>query len=152
MRSTRTITVESIVRAGADRVWDALRYPGTFLYVTRGLLGFPSLVGRTAPFELGEADSGMLMLFHVLPLSRHHIHLVEMDPATMTMRTEERGGLIRSWQHTLHVEAIDARSCRYTDTVVVDAGPFTAALAVSAEWLFRYRHLRWARLARRQLS
>ena len=150
--TTRTIRVERVLPASADRLWPAMQHPSAFLYVTRGVLGFPSLAGRTEPFVEGEADSGRLWLFHVLPLSRHHIHLVEVDATTRTMRTEEHGGLLRRWDHTLHVEPVDDRHSRYSDEVVLDAGMLTTVVARVAIALFRYRQLRWRRLARRHLG
>lgn len=59
-----------------------------------------------------------------IPLSSHTIHLVEIDPATKTLRTQEHGGLVRVCNHTLRVEPVSARACRYSDTVELDAGTF----------------------------
>lgn len=148
----RTIRIERTLDAPADRVWCAMQYAGTFLYVTHGVIGVPALAGRTEPFVEGESAGGWLWLFHVLPLSRHHIHLVELDRSTRTMRTEEHGGLLRRWDHTLHVEPLDDRRSRYVDVVVIDAGPLTAVLAPIAVRFFRYRQWRWTRLVRRHLS
>lgn len=150
--TARTIRVERVLPAPADRVWRAMQQPGTFLYVARGVLGFPALAGRTDPFVEGEEGVGWLWLFHVLPTSRHHIHLVEVDTGTRTMRTEEHGGLLRRWDHTLHVEPVDDRHSRYSDVVVIDAGPLTRVVVPVARGLFRYRQLRWRRLARRHLG
>src|SRR5437773_138227 len=100
----RTIHVETELAADADRVWSAMQHPSSFLYVTRGLIGLPALAGRTEPFREGESGSGWLFLFHVIPMYRHTINLVAVDPATRTMRSDEHGGMIRSWRHTLHVE------------------------------------------------
>lgn len=148
----RTIRIDCTLDAPADRVWRAMQQAGTFLYVTRGVLGLPALAGRTEPFVQGESAAGWLLLFHVVPLSRHHIHLVELDGSTRTMRTEEHGGLLRRWDHTLHVEPLDERRSRYVDVVVMDAGRATAVLSPLAIGFFRYRQWRWTRLVRRHLS
>ncbi len=41
--------------------------------------------------------------------------------------------------------------CRYSDTVDIDAGPFTAAVAKAAVAIYRYRQRRWHKLVDRHL-
>ena len=149
---TATIRVESVVDAPAARVWRALQSPATFLYVTRGILGMPALAGRTEPWQPGEVVKGWLLLFHVIPFSRHTMKVVEIDEDNRTFRAHERGGFLRVWNHSFHVEAAGPQRCRYTDTVELDAGRFTSVAAVGARWFFRYRHSRWRKLARRHVS
>ena len=148
----RTVTVASTLDAPADRVWEAVQSPVTFLYVVRGLFGVPFLAGRSAKVEQGESGTGWLFLFHVIPFSRHTIAVVEVDHASMTMRTNEHGGIVRAWDHTLHVDALADGRSRYRDTVEIDAGPLTAAVARVAQGIYRYRHRRWRRLARKHLQ
>ena len=146
-----TVHLETTLPAPADRVWSAMQYPGTFLYVARGLLGVPSLQGRCEPFHQGEAGTGWLFLFHVIPLSRHTIEVVSIDDDRRTITTHEHGGLLRRWDHTLHVEPLDDSRSRYADTIELDAGALTPLMARVASAIFRYRHRRWHRLARRHL-
>jgi hypothetical protein len=151
-RPLTTIHLETTLAATADRVWSAMRYPGTFLYVARGLLGMPSLQGRCEPFHAGEVGTGWLFLLHVIPLSRHTIEVTAVDPDRRTITTHEHGGLLRVWDHTLHVEPVDDRTCRYADTIEVDAGGLTPLVARIATAIFRYRQRRWHRLVRRHLT
>lgn len=148
----RTIHVETELDAEANRVWRAMQHPTTFLYVCRGLIGIPQLQGRSECFREGESGTGWLFLFHVLPLSRHTIHLASVDDATMTMRSQEHGGMLRVWNHTLHVEALPDGRSRYSDTVEIDAGPLTPVVARISKGIYRYRQRRWRKLARRHLS
>ena len=53
-RAPATIHLETVLDAPVDRVWSAMQYPGTFLYVARGVLGVPTLSGRCEPFTVGE--------------------------------------------------------------------------------------------------
>lgn len=147
----KTIHVETELPTDADLVWRAMKHPASFLYVCRGLIGIPALVGRTEPMVEGERGTGWLFLFHVIPLSRHTIHLVEIDEGTRTLRSREHGGILRAWNHTLHVEPVDERRSRYSDTVEIDAGPFTRIVASAAIVIYRYRQRRWRRLVRKHL-
>lgn len=147
----RTIHLETELPTTADAVWQAMRHPVSFLYVTRGLFGIPGLAGRTTPFDEGEKGSGWLLAIHVIPVWRHTIHLVELDEVTRTMRSVEHGGMLRSWRHTLHVEPSGDGRCVYSDTVEIDAGPLTALVAHLSAGIFRYRQRRWRKLVRNQL-
>lgn len=143
-----TVHVGSELPTGADDVWAALQLPSTMAYVCRGVVGFPALAGRTEPFHQGERGAGWIRLFHVLPLHRHRIEVVELDQATRTVRTQEHGGLLRSWRHTLHVAPITPTRCRYSDAVEIDAGALTPLVVGFTRVLFGYRHRRWQRLVR----
>lgn len=148
---TRTIYIETELPTAADRVWSAMQQPASFLYVCRGLFGWPALVGRTDPIRAGESGSGWLMLFHVLPMYRYHINVLEVDDATRTIRSHEYGGLVKRWDHTLHAEPVGPDRCRYSDTVVIEAGAFTCVVAAAAKGIYCYRQRRWHRLVARHL-
>ncbi|WP_106399227.1 SRPBCC family protein [Actinocorallia populi] len=147
----KTFHRTTVLPADADRVWEAMQYPATFLYVCRGLLGVPSLAGRSAPLREGDQETGLLTLFHLIPFSRHTIHIAEVDAATRTIRTSEHGGPIRVWRHTLHAEPLTDGRCRYSDTVEFDAGRLTPLVAAAVKVLYRHRHRRWHGLVRRHL-
>lgn len=147
----RTVHVETVLPTTADRVWRAMLSPVTFLYVCKGLFAIPALAGRAEPLRLGERGTAWLFAFHLLPAYRHTIEVVHIDEADGTVRTHERGGILRVWNHTLHVEPIDEQSCRYSDTVEIDAGVATAIVARVASGIFRYRQRRWHKLVRRRM-
>ena len=148
----RTVHVETILPTRADRVWSAMLSPATFLYVCKGLFGFPALAGRTEALRLGESGTGWLFAFHVLPAYRHTIEVVDVDQATGTIRTREHGGLLQAWNHTLHVEPLGANSCRYSDTVDIEAGVATGVVVAVANGIYRYRQRRWRKLVRRHMT
>lgn len=147
----RTIQLTTTLPTSADRVWQAMQSTTTFLYVCKGLFGVPALHGRSEPFHVGERGTAWLFAFHVIPAYRHTIEVAEIDHESRTIRTHEHGGILTVWNHTLHVEPVDERSCRYRDTVAIDAGPATAVIARLAVAIFRYRQRRWRKLVRRQL-
>jgi hypothetical protein len=150
---TRTINVSTELPTDADRVWAAMKQPATFLYVIRGLIGMPALAGRSEPVRAGEAGSGWLFAFHLVPAYRHTIEVVEVDEESRTVRTHEHGGVVRRWDHVLHAEPVSGPEpcCRYSDTVTIDAGRLTAVVAAMAFGIYRYRQRRWHRLVRKHL-
>jgi hypothetical protein len=147
----KTIHLETELPTDAERVWRAMQHPASFSYVCRGLIGVPALAGRTEPMREGELGTGWLLLFHIIPLSHHTIHLVDVDAGARTLRSHENGGMLRTWNHTLHVEPLSERTCRYSDTVDIDAGVFTPVVAVASKWIYRYRQRRWHKLVRKHL-
>ena len=150
-KRVKTVHVTSDLLAPADRVWSALKHPASFLYVVRGLFRVPALEGRTHPYREGESGSGWIFLFHVIPLHRHHATLVSLDDDSMTIKSREYGGFVRSWNHTLRVEPVDSARCRYHDIVEIDAGRVTPVVAAFSHLIYRYRHRRWRKLVRKHL-
>ena len=147
----RTIHLQTTLPTDAERVWRAMQSPVTFLYVCKGLFGVPALAGRSEPLRAGERGTGWLFAFHVIPAYRHTIEVLEVDDAKRTVRTHEHGGVLRAWNHTLRVEPVDAQTCRYSDTVEIDAGLSTRLVAALAVGIYRYRQRRWHKLVRLQL-
>jgi len=147
----RTVHVETTLPTEADRVWPAMLSPVTFLYVCKGLLSVPALSGRSEALRPGERGTAWLFAFHLIPAYRHTIEIVEVDQAGKTLRTHEHSGILKAWDHTLHVEPIDEHSSRYGDTVDIDAGVATAFVAVLATGIYRYRQRRWRKLVRQHM-
>lgn len=147
----RTIHLETTLPTSAERVWYAMQSPVTFLYVCKGLFGIPALAGRAERLRRGERGTAWLFAFHLIPAYRHTIEVIEVDEPIGTIRTHEHGGLLRAWNHTLHVEAVDDNNCRYSDTVDIDAGLATALVAAVAVGIFRYRQRRWRKLVGQHL-
>jgi hypothetical protein len=147
----RTIYLETNLPTSADRVWRAMQSPATFLYVCRGLFGVPALAGRSEPLRVGERGTAWGFAFHLIPAYQHTIEITEVNETNGTIRTHEHGGILTVWNHTLHVEPIDENTCRYSDTVDIDAGRATAVVAAIGVGIYRYRQRRWHKLVRRHL-
>ena len=147
----RTVHIETELPTSAERVWDAMKHPASFLYVTRGLVGFPALAGRTDPIRPGEAGTGWVFAFNLIPAYRHTIEVLEVDEGTLSIRSHEYGGALKRWDHTLHVEPISESKCRYSDTVVIDAGLTTRFACFIAVGIYRYRQRRWHHLVQKHL-
>jgi hypothetical protein len=141
------LTLSTDLDASADAVWGLIKKSGTFLHVSRGLLGMTA----EFPEEWTEATRvrGRLWPFHVLPGWVHELHVVRVDEIGREIQTAEGGGLVHVWNHTLRVKAIDQTHCRYTDVVEIHAGLLTSVAWLVAALFFRYRQARLRRYARR---
>jgi hypothetical protein len=146
-----TIVRSVELAAPAGQVWAATRTPAAFRYVTRGVLRIAGLP-RTGRFGQGTRVEGWLLLGGVLPLHRHHLEVVCVDHEAMTLSSHEWGGVLRRWDHDIVVERLDDDRTRYTDRVLIDAGPFTMPVAGFAWLFYRYRQRRWRKLVRRAPS
>jgi hypothetical protein len=145
-----TVTIQRSVEldAPATQVWAAARSPQVFRYVTRGLVRLTGLP-RTGRFAQGARIEGWLLLGGVLPLHRHHLEVVAVDATARTLSSHEWGGVLRRWDHDIVVERLGDQRSRYTDRVLIEAGPFTMPVAVFAWLFYRERQRRWRLLARR---
>jgi len=88
----------------------------------------------------------------VLPLGRQTISITlpPAGPGEVLVRDDGSGQLVRRWDHLITLRSSGDGTCtRYTDRVDVDAGPLTLPVWLWAHLLYRWRQLRWRRLARR---
>lgn len=147
--SMKSITIQTTLPAPAASVWATAQQPQTFIHVAGAMLRYPAAEDHPGPWQVGDKTVGWTFLFRFIPFSRHTIEVVSIDHASMTLLTEEFGGLVRTWRHYVIVEALDEDSCRYTDRLDIEAGILTAAVAGFARVFYRYRQRRWRRLAAR---
>lgn len=146
------VRVSTELDISADLAWETVKKPETFLYVVRGVLGVRQL--DEVPEDWGEGLTVRVRLyfFHVIPAWKHEIRIVRLDEAAREIYTNERGGGVRRWNHLLKFESLSEQRCRYTDEIEIGAGPLTPFVWLFAHAMFRYRHIRWRRLARRLRS
>lgn len=133
--------------APAEKVWEAVKTPGAFRYVTRGLLTMPAIADRESDWIEGETVVGWVFLFGMVPFSRHHLRFAESDDACRTLQSKERGGLLRTWDHDIEVTPLDDERCLYRDRIELEAGPVTPLVWIWAHWFYRTRQKRWRKLS-----
>ena len=144
----RKTVVSTDLDASADVVWPGVKTPHAFAHVANGMVRFPAASNLDGPWQAGQTVAGWTFLFNVIPFSKHHLTIASIDDESRTLVSDERGGLIRRWHHTLHVESLADGRCRYTDTIEIDASALTAIVAGYAHLFYRYRQRRWKQLAR----
>ena len=143
------VRVSTRLSVPADVAWDRVKRTDTLRYVTRGLLGFRPDGEIPERLAEGETYTMRLLFFGVVPAWRHEIHIVRLDEETHEIRTEERGGPVRSWRHRIAVDGEGWGSTRYLDEIEIAAGVLTPLVWFYAHLFYRYRQMRWRRLARR---
>ena len=102
--------------------------------MTKPLLG----VRDPLPETLGQGETITMRLKILgIPANRHTLHLKEVDDATRTIRTNEHGGSLKTWNHTIQIEPTSDATCRYTDVVEFNAGALTPIAYPISERLLR---------------
>ena len=144
----RIIDHSTELQASAQTIWSAVKTPAAFRRVTRGVLAMPAIQARSNAWGEGETIVGWVFLFGFIPFSRHTLHIAVIDDAARRLGSEERGGLLRTWNHDIVVTPISEERCMYRDHVELDAGIFTPIVALYAHWFYRTRQRRWRALAK----
>lgn len=142
-------TISTYLKTTADRAWPAVRKTETFVYVTRGLLGFAGEQNLPEEWREGEVIRARLRFFNFLPAWEHELRVIRVDDRRRELHTNEGGGFISRWNHVIRIEAGEEDCCRYTDKIEIKAGLLTPAVWLYAHLFYRYRQMRWRGLARR---
>ena len=146
-RFTHTVTVSTELDAPAEVIWRAVQTPELFVHVAHGLLRYPSAEHARSPMRAGDQIRGWTFLFRVVPFSVHSLRVAMIDAANRRLDTEEAGGLVRTWNHRITVEALPGARSRYEDRIEIGAGLLTPVVAAFAHVFYRYRQRRWRTLA-----
>jgi hypothetical protein len=143
------VSVSSQINIPAHSAWVLVKRSSTLAFVTRGLMGFRSESKNFPEFWVeGSSEQMRIYLFGFIPAWKHRIFFNEISSSKMRMLTEESGGLITTWNHLILVESKSNSQCLYTDTVEIDAGLLTPFVWMYASAFYRYRQLRWHKLAK----
>ena len=143
-----TARIQTQLPTSAERAWSALLKRDTFLYITHGMLGFAGADQWPAEFREGTEVEARLLFFHLVPTWKHHLRIVRVDERKRELISKEHGGFVRQWNHRITIEPQLTQRCRYTDEIEIRAGLLTPVVWVFAQVFYRYRQMRWRRLAR----
>ena len=139
-------TIRTQLNIPAKKAWELAKQSKTLVYVCRGLLGFTGSSEFPDHWKEGDTINTRLTLFGLIPVWKHSIHFQSISDDLMVIYTEEKGGIVRSWNHEIKFEELDQNTCLYTDSVDIKAGLFTPLIWAYANLLYRYRQRRWKKL------
>jgi hypothetical protein len=143
------VHVQTELNMPADAAWNAVQRSDTLVYVNRGMLGFAWLSPRPETWQAGSNSRVRLLFFNFLPAWKHNLKIAQVDPARRIISSEENGGPVKTWNHSIAIEPTQAGRCRYSDTIEIRAGILTLPVAIFAHTIYRYRQWRWRRMAAR---
>jgi hypothetical protein len=89
-----------------------------------------------------------MFFFGFVPVARHQLTFVTLDDGSRTFHTNEKGGVITAWEHTIRVTPDREGGSRVDDTVTFSGGVFTPALWILVKLFYAIRAPRWVGLAR----
>jgi len=138
----------STLDASAEQAWQALKLRDTFLFITRGVMSYR---GSESWPELlmspGVEIWTVVYLLGFLPGTVHTFKIVSVDDTAREINTNEHGGLICIWNHTMKIDPVSDLCCRYSDRIEIDAGSLTPVMWSFAHFFYRYRQRRLKILA-----
>lgn len=140
-----TVRLSTELPIPADTAFALAQKVELFRFVVAPILRVPKL---EVPDVLvpGVEGSARLWWFGVIPTWTHHLRLVRVGDGEIY--TNEHGGPVRTWNHRLTFEPIDAQRCRYTDEIEIEDGVRGLGTRAFVHLMFRWRHRRWRALAR----
>ncbi|RVT87101.1 hypothetical protein DXV76_03160 [Rhodobacteraceae bacterium CCMM004] len=140
----RRIVRSTWLPAPPERVWSLLERPQTLAYVSAPLMRFEP-VGGPWPETWHEGTWRVRVRgLGGVPMGWQEIRISfpPADPPVRRVRDNGRGALARRWDHVIEV-APEGDGTRYTDTVEVEAGLLTPAVAAFAGVFYAHRQRRW---------
>lgn len=133
----KTVLVKNDYPVSADRLWAIATDYGALAEIMKGIAVFEGLPQGRA--RTGQKLNVMVSLFGKLPSQPYYMEVVECNDDAMVLRSLEQGAGVKTWHHTLTVEATPSGS-RLTDRIEIDAGFFTYLFALWARYLYSARH------------
>ena len=143
----RSIRVSTHLACDADIAFEALQSVQAFVHVAHGAARFPVAEKHLAPLREGEAITGWVFLFGVIPFAKHTIAFAVVDPATRTLRSNEHGGLLTAVGSHDHHDARSRRLPLRRRDRHRRRHPHSTSVVAYAHAFYRYRQRRWRRLA-----
>lgn len=137
-------TITTKLPISAASAWALLERSDTLVYITRGVVTFTQAkIFPTQWYEGLELQTG-LKLFGLHSVSEYSIRFVRVDATNREIETQEGGGDLEYWNHTMRlIPDTNPEYCWYQDVVNVQAGKRTWLVWLFAHAFYRYRHLRW---------
>lgn len=139
------VTVSSVLPAPIEDCWGLLQHTSTLLFVAEGVMTYDNAATLPDTWEVGQTVNLRPRLWGKSQ-GDHFVRVVTVDHDNHTIVTNEHGGPITVWNHTMHLVEIRPDVCRYTDTIEIEAGWQTPIVWLFAQYFYRHRHARWQQL------
>lgn len=97
--------------------------------------GLPS--GEAQPGQVFEVK---IKLFGWLPVGSWRIEVLARDDEARRLASFESGGAVKSWRHTITVDALESGGCLHRDHLEIDAGWLTGLYERMARKMYERRH------------
>ncbi len=118
-------TIQTYFDTSAAKAWNALKKKDTFLFITRGFLGFIGSKNWPEEFYEGQEIDTRFVFFHIFPVWKHYLRVVKLDDHRKELYSNEKGGPIKIWNHLIKIEPGTNQRCKYIDQIEIRAGLFT---------------------------
>lgn len=149
------VKISTVLEAPPPLVWQALQQFATLQYVTRGVLGIRPIDDTFLEemiWQAGESVTVRLYAFHLIPLWQHHLQIQSVDQVNWHAISQESGGPVTEWVHTITLETRNGDETTYTDIIDIKAGLLTPFIALFAMLFYRYRQMRWRGYAKQLVN
>lgn len=142
-----TVSISTTLPIPAPQARALAATPEIMLFVMAPILSFSmeQALPPGEPIEPGFSARGRVRWLTFIPSWKHEITVVALDD--LEVRTRERGGPVKVWNHHLVFEPLDDESCRYTDEIEVEDGLRGLGTRTFIHLMFRHRHRRWRSVA-----
>ncbi|ASS65425.2 MULTISPECIES: hypothetical protein [unclassified Paenibacillus] len=144
------IVMKSELPISPDVLWNQLKSPAAFQLVASPLLGFKPLGRDRLPEQWSTRAYQLRMyLFKLVPLGTHTISFLAIDDRNKVLSTDESGTIIRTWRHTMSVQAASSgRTAVFQDELHFRNGLLTWPTYIGVYLFFVFRHARMRQLIR----
>lgn len=145
------VRIETVIDAPLAACAAHLRTPALLRHVAAPLVGFASREPGGFPDAWAPGPHRVwMLLFGFIPLGPQTVDIShgDWDGATVWVRDNGSGLLVRRWDHRIEMRAHGPDRTLYRDQVDIEAGLLTPAVAAFAHLFYRWRQARWRGLAR----
>jgi hypothetical protein len=121
-----TVQATTFLEIPSQVAWDSLKRRDTFLFITRGAMRYQGADSWPEILMVpGVQVETVVYPLRFLPGSPYTFRIVRVDEDKMEIDTEESGGFIRVWNHSMKVKPASASRSRYSDRIELRAGSLT---------------------------
>jgi hypothetical protein len=140
--------ISTIISTPEMDMWTELQKTSSLMYVASPLVKFKIQNHQPLPekWVVGKQYQLKMSLCGIVPLGKHFIRIVEINPEQKTIISNEHGSLIKVWNHIIKLVPIDDQSILYTDEIEIQAGILTPVVWLFSHIFYRHRQRKWKKL------